>query len=186
MLQHQTIDSRQVGRIIADRILNQQDRLHPDPENIVIGIHPILNQFDNGQNQIGISVPTKDIVNGGTIFMFNAAINIFRIVDQQHERQISMQSFQLLGKMEHIQISDIKHTDHQVEIIPLFEYLNRFSGTTYTRKRWRVTQIQLHVFAVDLDFESSVFFKGICIVTTANQQNTANTATHQIVVVDTA
>ena len=183
-MQDQLVERRQIGRIVTDRILDQQNRLHPHPENIVIGIHPILDQFDDRQNQIGISMPTKNVINGGTVLLFNATVYIFRIVDQQHIGQIGMQGFELFRKMEHIQITDIEHADHQIEIVALLQHLHRLGRTAHARKRRGITQIQLHVFPVDLHLQTSVLFKCIGIVATTNQQNTSNATAHQVPVID--
>ena len=183
LLQHQLINCGQVGRVITDRIFDQQDRLHAHPENIVVGVHPVLDQLDDRQDQVGVAVPAEDIVNRRTVFALYAAVNILRQVGQQHERNFGMQRLELFREVEYVEIPDIEHTDNQVKIIFTLQQLQRLGRTAHPRERRRVAQVQLHILVVELHLQAPVLFEGIGIIAAADQQNPADAPAHQVTVV---
>ena len=74
--QHKFVDRRQIGRVVTDRVLDQQDRLHTALQDILIGIHSVLDQLDDSDNQVGIAVPAEDVVESRAILLLDAAIDI--------------------------------------------------------------------------------------------------------------
>ena len=86
LLQHQFIYSGQIGRIVANRVLDKQNSLNTHIEDIVLGIHTILQQLDNRNNQVGRVIPAEDVVDARGITLLNLAINLLREVGQKHHR----------------------------------------------------------------------------------------------------
>ena len=59
LLQYKFIQFRQIGGIVPDGIFDQQNGLHSDFQDIIVRILLVLEQFDDGQNQISVSVPAE-------------------------------------------------------------------------------------------------------------------------------
>ena len=72
LLQHELIQVGQDGRIETDGILYQQDHLYTHLFNIVFQVHLVLNQFDDGNQQIGISQPAEYIFKNTQVFVFHS------------------------------------------------------------------------------------------------------------------
>ena len=62
LLQHEFVKMRQRRRIEAYRVFDQQNDLYPHTGSIVRRVHLVFNQFDDGQKQIRIAQPAKDVI----------------------------------------------------------------------------------------------------------------------------
>ena len=56
------IEVRQHRGVEADVILNEQNHLHAGLADIVVDVHLVLQQFDDGHDEVGVAEPAEDIV----------------------------------------------------------------------------------------------------------------------------
>ena len=69
LLEHELIKMRQGGRIETHRILDQHDDLHTDTLRIVWRVHLILNQLNDGEQQLRVTQPAEHIVNSAQVLI---------------------------------------------------------------------------------------------------------------------
>ena len=55
--QKQFIELGQIGRIEADGVLDQQDGLHAAFEDVLVGVHLVLDEFDDTDDEVRVAVP---------------------------------------------------------------------------------------------------------------------------------
>ena len=72
LLQNVIIEVGQDGTVEANRVLDQKNHLHTRLLNIMLQIHLILNQLDDGKNQVGISQPTEYIIEDAQILVLHS------------------------------------------------------------------------------------------------------------------
>ena len=108
---------RQIGRVETNRVLHQQDSLHATFQDVALGIELILHQLDDRDQQVSITVPAEDIVDGVTLLLVNLTIDLLRERCKQHHRQVRVQLFHLTGEVEYVGLAHVVHRKHKVEVV---------------------------------------------------------------------
>ena len=184
LLQHQLVDRRQVGRIVLHRVFDQQDRLHADLQDVVVGVHPVFDQLDDRQDQVGIAVPIERVIDGRRVLVLDPHPDIARKIGQQHDRNVRLLFADQLRQVENVDLADIEHTDYQIESRIVAQQFERFDRRTDAPERRRIAQVQVDVLVADLHIDPAVLFKRERIVTASDQQYLADAPPHQVAVVD--
>ena len=169
----------QIGRIESNRVFDKQYSLHTTINNIRFGIEFILHQLDDGDNQIGITVPAEYIIDSRTLLFINLAINLLRKTCQENNRQIGIQLLNLAREIKHIRLANIIHRQHEIEIRHRLQQLQSLRSRLHTRQRWRVTHIEFHILTIDLRLYMAIFLQDVTIVRTTHKQNLMNTVLHK-------
>ena len=179
MQQHKFIDRGQVGRVVADRVLNQQNRLHTTLQDILVGIHSILDQLDDGDNQIGIAVPAEDVVQSRTILLLDATIDILREASQQHHGHLRVALLDDAREGKHIGLAHVVHRQNEVETTLRLQTLQRLGSRADARQRGRVAHIEVHILLVDLRLDVAVLFENIAVVAATYEQDLVDSVAHK-------
>ncbi len=116
LLQHELIQMRQSRRIETDGIFHQQDNLHTDTGRIIRRIHLVLDQLDDGKQQLRISQPAKHIVDRTQIFIGNPLGHLFREGGKDYDRYIGIMNLDFRRRRKNIAVIHIRHADDQFEI----------------------------------------------------------------------
>ena len=177
--QHKLVDRRQIGRVVANRVLNQQNRLHTALQDILVGIHSVLNQLDDGDDQVGIAVPAEDVVESRAILLLDTAIDILREAGQQHHRHLRIALLDDAREGKHIGLTHVVHRQNEVESTLRFEAFERFGGRTDTRQRGGITHIEVHILLIDLRLDVAVLFEDIAVVAATNEQDFVDSVAHK-------
>ena len=111
LFQDEFIQMRQSGRIETDGVFHQQDDLYPNTCRIVGCIHLILDQFDNSQQQLGITQPTEYVIYRTQVFIGNTFGDLFRERREHHDRDIRIMYLYLLCRRKNIAVIHIRHAD---------------------------------------------------------------------------
>jgi hypothetical protein len=61
------VNIRKIARIKPDAVFDQQNHLNP-LLNILVDVHLILDQLDDGKKNIGIPKPAEHIIDGAEVF----------------------------------------------------------------------------------------------------------------------
>ena len=70
-----TVQIGQHRRIEADGVFHEQNHLHACLLDVMLQVHAVLYQFDDGENQIGIAQPAEHVVEDTHILVLHAAGN---------------------------------------------------------------------------------------------------------------
>ncbi len=113
--QQQFVEFGQVGGVEADRILDQQDGLHTAVQDVFLGVHLVLDQLDDCDDELRIAVPREDVVQSRTVLLFDAAVDVFRKRGQQRNRNLRETLLDRLGEGEDVGFADVVHRQDEVE-----------------------------------------------------------------------
>ena len=72
LLQDIIIEVGQDGTIETNGVFYQEYHLHTRLPDIMLQIHLILNQLDDGKNQVGISQPAENIIEDAQILVLHS------------------------------------------------------------------------------------------------------------------
>ena len=177
--QHKFIDRGQVGRVVANRVLDQQNRLHAALQDILVGIHSVLDQLDDGDDQIGITVPAEDVVQSRTVLLLDAAIDILREAGQQHYGYLRVALLDDTREGKHIGLTHVVHRQNEVETTLRLQTLQRLGSRADARQRGRVAHIEVHILLIDLGLDVTVLFENIAVVAATYKQDLMDSVAHK-------
>ena len=109
LLQNNPVKTWKVRRYISYRVLNQYDRLNANIFNIEIGVHLVLDQLDNSQDQRGIAQPAENIIYCTQIFALKAEGNLPGEISKHHNRDLFKPGLYHFCHREYICSPEAKH-----------------------------------------------------------------------------
>ena len=184
LLDDNSIEVGQIGRVEPHIVLHQQNRLHADAQNILAGIHAVLEHLDNGQYQVGIPLPAEHIVDGRHIGIHHPPRHLAREGTHQNKRRAGPQLPHPVRESKDIHLANVEHTDNQVEMRIPPQQLHRLKTRAGPRKGWRIGQAQVTVLPHNLRLDMPVLLQRKLVVGTAHQQHMLDTLLHEVVEID--
>ena len=178
LLQDKLIEIRKQGRIETDAVLNHKNHLHTCCQ-VVIQIHLILNQFDDGQQQFRITQPAEHIFEHTQIFILHTARDAMREGSEHHNGECRELSLDASSNIEHIIISRSWHTNDQIKLRPANQSC-RILLRSSTEETRRITQTQLRILIKNLFIHTSIIFQHEGIIGIRNNQHIEHALLHQI------
>ncbi|CDD51019.1 conserved domain protein [Bacteroides sp. CAG:875] len=115
LAEHELVEIGQHGRIEADRIFHEQNHLYANFLDVVLQVHLVLNQFDDGDQQVGISQPAEHVFKNAQVLVFHPFLDAMRKRSQHHQRQMGILPLDVAGNVEGVTIVRTRHADDQVE-----------------------------------------------------------------------
>ena len=179
LLEHELIKMRQGGRIETHRILDQHDDLHTDTFRIVRRVHLILNQLNDGEQQLRVTQPAEHIINGTQVLVGHPLRDLLRERGQHHDRDGRIQLLDLLGRRENIPVIHIRHADHQLEV-PVFQLSQSLLLGSHLREPGRITQAQRGIFIKYLLIDPPVVLQHESVIFGRDQQHVIDALVHQV------
>ena len=117
LCQNIVIEVREHGRIETDIILYEEDHLHTCLTDIVLNIHLVLNQFDDGEDQVRIAQPTEHVIEDSHILVLDTFGDTMRERSEHHTRNLWSHLLHLTSYLKGVVVSITWHTDHQVDVV---------------------------------------------------------------------
>ena len=84
--ENELVEVGQYGGIKADGIFYQHNHLYADFLNVMLQVHLVFYQLDDGHQQIGVSQPAEHILEDAQIFMLHSFLNTVRERSQYNQR----------------------------------------------------------------------------------------------------
>ena len=82
------------------------------------GVHPVLNQFDDGYNQVGGVIPVEEVVDVGFVLLLHAPVYLFAERRKDDNRTFGQLLFRFRREIPHFVASGaIHHQDQIVRIV---------------------------------------------------------------------
>ena len=145
----------------------------------MLDVHLILNQLDDGKDEVGIPQPAEHIIENRQVLILHTSGNAMRERCQYHARHLWETMFHGTCYIEGIIVSITRHTDHQVDI-RAFQYLSSLLRRTHLcESRW-ITKSEFRIFVEDLLIHTSVIFQHEGIIGIGDDQDIVDTSCHQI------
>ena len=179
LVENDIVERRQIGRVVAHGILDQQYSLYAAAEDIVVGVHLVLEKLDDGDYEVGGVIPAEDTVDIGSIRLRYLAEYLLGVAAEQHHRHPGAAGFRFVGEGKHVELADIVHREREVELLPRFEKRERFERGLYPDDGRRVAQVELEVVRRDERLDVAVFFERVAVVVVADKEDPSDPALHQ-------
>jgi len=179
LLQNEFIQIGKHRRVKTDAVFNQQDQLHSHFRHIMLQIHFIFYQLDDGHQQIRIAQPAEHIVERTQILIGNTRRNAMTERGKNHDRNMLVQALDMPPDVKTVIITRARHTDNEIERHVLKQRQCLFFCRNL-RKARGITKGKRGIFIEDLFIDAPVILKHKCVVRISNQQNIEYTPRHQI------
>ncbi len=179
LLQDIIIKVRQDGTVEADGILHQENHLHARLLDVMLQVHLVLYQLDDGKNQVGITQPTEHVVEDTQVFVLHTLSNAMRERSQHHAVDVRELALDVACHVESIIVGIARHTNHKVDDGGAQDFGSLLSGR-YLGEGWRVSKSQFHILIIYLLLDTSIVFQHKRIVWVCHNQHIIDTTHHQI------
>ena len=179
LLQNIIIEVRQDGAIEADGILYKKNHLYTSLPDIMLKIHLILNQLDDGKNQVGITQPAEDIIEDAQILVLHSLGNAMREWSKNYTVNIRKLALDVTGHIKGIIIRITWHTDYQVDHSRTQYLRSLLRGRNLSKSR-RITKTKFHILIIYLLLDSPIIFKHERIIRVSYNQHIVDTTHHKI------
>ena len=173
------VEVGQDGGIEADAVLHEQDHLHAGLRNVVLEVHLVLDELDDGEYEVRIAQPAEHIVKDAEVLVLHAFGNTVGERSQYHTRKVGELPLHRARHVERIIVGITRHADDQVDVSGLQHVRSLLNGA-HLRESRRIAQSQLHVFIVDLFFHTPVVFQHEGIIGVGHNEYIIDTAHHQV------
>ena len=173
------VQVRQDGGIEADGVLYKQNHLYAHLADVMVDVHLVLHQLDDGQDEVGIAQPAENVVEDAQVLMLDALRDAVGERCQHHAVDAGELRFHGSRHVEGVIVGIARHADDQVDVYRA-EYFGSLFGCRDLREGRRIAQPQFHVLVVDFLFHTSVVLEHEGIVRVGYNQDVVDTAHHQI------
>ena len=179
LFQHELVQVRQHRRIEADGVFHQQDHLYPHLLHIVLQVHLVLNQLDDGHQQVRIPQPAEHVLKDAQVLVLHTRPDTVRERREHHQRYFLILLLDGTRNVEGVAVVRARHHNYQVEgRVP--QLLPGLLLGRHLRESGRVSETQVHVLDEDLFIDASVIFQHECIVRIGHQQHVEDSLGHQV------
>ena len=156
------VEIGQHRRIETDAVFHQQNHLHTGLLDVVLQVHLVLDELDDGENQVGVAQPAEYIVEYRHVFVLHSPRDTMREGGEHHAGHLGEVLLHVARHVEGIVVGITGHTDHKVELCAP-EGRCGFVDSRHLGERGRIAQSQFGVFIENLLVHAPVVFqhKGI-------------------------
>lgn len=179
LLQYEFIQIGQDGGVKADAVFHQQDELHTHFVDVVLQVHLVLYQLDDGNQQVGVSQPAEHILKGTEVFIGNTLGDAVAERGKYHHRNLFIQVFDVSCHVEAVVVSRARHADDEVERDG-GQLCQRLLASGNLRETGRVAQGERSVFIEYLFVDAAVIFQHESIVRIGYQKDVENAPCHEV------
>ena len=179
--QDELVELGQVGRVEADRVLDEQDRLHAPLADILGGVHLVLDELDDGDDELRVAVPAEDVVEPRAVLLLQAAVDVLREGGEQRHGNLRVALLDDLREGEDIRLADVVHREDEVVGVVLAEQFERFGRRADPRERGGIRHVQFEVLAVDLRLDVPVLLEDVAVVAAADEQDLVDPVFHETI-----
>ena len=177
--QDELVELGQVGRVEADGVLDQQDGLDTPLEHVLAGVHGILDELDDGDDELRVAVPAEHVVEPRAVLLADAAVDVLRKAGQQRHRDLRIALLDGARECEDVGFADVVHRQYEIERAVLGQQVERFARRPHARERGRIAQIQFEIFRIDLRLDMAVLFEDVTVITATYQQDFMDAVLHE-------
>ncbi len=117
LAQDELIERGQNRGVEAHRVLNEQNHLYAHAHNVVLGIQLVLEQLDDGHQQVDIAQPAEHIVDPAEVLAHKAARHLARKRREHHNRRVGIHVLDFLCRGESLGDVDTRHGNDDVVVL---------------------------------------------------------------------
>ena len=100
----------------AHRVLHEEYHLNAGLLDVVLNVHLVLDELDDGEDKVGIAKPAEYIVEHRQVLILHAARDAVGERSQHYAMDVGETSLDVTGNGERIVVGIAGHTEHKVHI----------------------------------------------------------------------
>ena len=179
LLEHKLVEFRQHGGVEADAVLHEENHLHTAFLDVVIEIHFVLNEFDDGEEEVGVAQPAEDVFEDAQVLVFHTRGDAVTEGREHHEGDGSVALFDGAGDVEGFAVVRARHDDDEVERCTL-QFAPRFFGRGGQHEAGRIAQRECGIFVEEFLVDAPIVLQHEGIVGVGQDEDVKHAARHQI------
>ena len=179
LLEHKLVEVGKDGGIVADGILHKEYHLHAGLQHVLFEVHFVLDELDDGEQEVGIAQPAEDILKDTEVLVLHAPGDAVAEGGQHHQRDLGETLLDVAGNAEHIVVFGTGHTDDEVEGSAL-EFNFGFFGRSHLEEARRKTEAEFGIFVKNFLVYTSVVFEHERIVGIGYDEDIADAPHHEV------
>ena len=157
LLKDIAVEVGQDGTVEAHGVFYQEYHLHACLPDIVLQVHLILNELDDGEDEIGVAQPAEYVIEDAEVFVLHSLGDAVGERGEYHAVDIWELALDIARHIEGIVVGISRHTDDEVDDGGS-QYLGSLFGGGDLGEGWGVTESQLHIFIIYLLLDASIIF----------------------------
>ena len=179
LLQDELIKLGQDGGVEPNVVFDENDELYSTLFDVVIEVHLVLEQLDDGEEQIGVAQPAEHIFEGRKIFVLDARTDAVTEGGEHNDGDVLVARFDVAGDVEGVAVVRSGHDDDEVERI-LPQFAPSLGGGAHLGEARRIAQREGGIFVEEFFVDAPVVFEHESIVGVGDEQNIKDTPCHEI------
>ena len=157
LLEDIVVEVGQDGTVEAHGVFYQEYHLHACLPDIVLQVHLILYELDDGEDEVGVAQPAEYVIEDAEVFVLHTLGDAVGERGEYHAVDIRELALDIARHIEGIVVGIARHTDDEVDDGGA-QYLGCLFGGRYLGEGWGVTESQLHILIIYLLLDASIIF----------------------------
>ena len=179
LLEDLAVEQRQVRRIEADRVLDQQDAPHVAVARVVRHVALVLAVLDDGQQQPHVAVPQEGAVDAALAVGVLQVLQLARAEGQRVDGHVGHPAADAPGQLGRRHVPQPRHGHHHVVAVGL-QQLDGLVAAAGARHVRRIGEVQLAVLVQQQLGEPPALFQGVGVVLRRDQEDLLDPERHQV------
>ena len=100
----------------ADAVLHEQYHLHATLQYVVLEVHLVLYELDDGENEVGVAEPAEHIVEDAEVLVLHALRYAVRERREHHVVHIRKSRLDVPRHRERVVVGIARHTDNEIDV----------------------------------------------------------------------
>ena len=177
--QNVVVEIGQHRGVEADVVLDEQNHLHTGLMDVVLNVHAVLQQLDDGEDEVGVAQPAEHVVEDAHVLVLDALGDAVREGGQHHAGHLRGHLLHVTGHGEGIVIGITRHADDEVDVGGL-QHLVGLLGRRHLSERGRIAHAQLAVLVEQFLVNAPVILQHEGIIRVSHYQHMEDAPRHQI------
>ena len=181
LLEHELIEAGEDGRIETDVVLDHQYHTHTRLD-IVLEVHLVLEQLDDGEQQFGVAQPAEDVFEEREVDVLHACRDAMAEGGEHDDGDVVVLELDGLGNLEDILLLCIgcarRHDDDEVDVVGFDTLFGLVERRSLDEAGWEAKS-QAGIFCKNLFIDSAIVFEHEGIVGIGHNQHVADAALHE-------
>ena len=174
------VDDGKKHGVVPHGILHQNDDLDIPMCSVEFHVHPVLDELDDGNEQVRVPVPEEDLVYPRGILPFPRFVEVAGVSSKQNHRQSWSQFLDLAAEIEGVHADVLGHGDHQVVVLAR-DLLQGLAPRGYPEDMGGRAEVQVGILPDDELRDQSLLLDDERVVEAGDEQDPLDLELHELV-----
>ncbi len=179
LLEYVAIEVGQDGGVEPHGVLYEQNHLHASLIHVVLDVHLVLDELDDGKDEVGVAKPAKHVVEYAEVLALHAPRDAMR--ERREHHAVNLRKLHLDGPChgEGVAVGVSGHAYHEVHARGCEHALGLLDGG-HLGERGRIAEAEGHVLVVDFLLHAAVVLKHEGIVGIGHDEDIEDASGHDV------